>query len=191
MKNTTFACKSWSDYQIASSVFLKKNWTDFVSCARAGLVGNIRKFPEIYRNFLRPVIGDEYCVGAGWYKNENKIFNFPTLSWQPNKITISRTTKLTEKHWGQWSLRSVLHFLPIGVEARISTPWSAWGKISFRAEDKMSFEAEKKTGWGKMGFHFFSNIKCYFFPLSSYMLKSVVELELFSNLQHFTNYFPQ
>ena len=26
--------------------FLKKNWTDFVSCARAGLVGNIGKFPE-------------------------------------------------------------------------------------------------------------------------------------------------
>ena len=30
-------------------MFLKiknKNWTDFVSCARAGLVGNIGKFPE-------------------------------------------------------------------------------------------------------------------------------------------------
>ncbi|CBI35323.3 unnamed protein product, partial [Vitis vinifera] len=38
---------------------------DFVSCARAGLVGNIGKFPENYRNFLRPIIGDEYCVGAG------------------------------------------------------------------------------------------------------------------------------
>ena len=38
----------------------------------------------------------------------------------------------------------------------------------------MSFEAEKK-----MGFHF-----------SSYVLKSVVELELFSNLRHFKNYCP-
>ena len=43
----------------------------------------------------------------------------------------------------------------------------------------MSFEVEKKTGWGEMGFHFFSNIQCYFFPLSSYMLKSVVELDYF------------
>ena len=46
--------------------------------------------------------------------------------------------------------------------------------MGFRTKDKMSFEAEKK-----MGFHF-----------SSYVLKSVVELELFSNLRHFKNYFP-
>lgn len=55
----------------------------------------------------------------------------------------------------------------------------------------MSFEAEKKTGWGKMGFHFFSNIKCYFFPLSSYVLKSAIDLELFSKLRHFKNYIPR
>ena len=50
--------------------------------------------------------------------------------------------------------------------------------MGFRTKDKMSFEAEKK-----MGFHFSSYVL-------SYVLKSVVELELFSNLQHFKNYFP-
>ena len=34
------------DYQIASYVFKKKNWTYFVSYAQAGLVGNIGKFLE-------------------------------------------------------------------------------------------------------------------------------------------------
>ena len=120
------------------------------------------------------------------------FFKFPTLSRWPNITTpLNIITKLTKKHRGQWFLRPALHFLPIGVEVRISTPWLACGKMGFRADDKMSFEAKKKTGYGEMSFHFFSNIKCYFFLLSSYVLKSIVELELFSNLQHFTNYFPQ
>lgn len=44
----------------------------------------------------------------------------------------------------------------------------------------MSFEAEKITGWGQMGLHFFLNIK----------YKRAVELELFSNLQHVKITFP-
>ena len=62
--------------------FLKKKQTDFVSCAWLGLVGNIGKFSEksvkipinieisdrfwkIYQNFCGPIIGYEFCVGAG------------------------------------------------------------------------------------------------------------------------------
>ena len=36
---------------------------------------------------------DEYCVGTGGKKNGNKILNFPTLSWQPNRITTNWTIK--------------------------------------------------------------------------------------------------
>ena len=51
--------------------------------------------------------------------------------------------------------------------------------MGFGAEDKMIFEAEKKRRKraGEMG--------------SSYVLKSAVELELFSNLWYFKNYFFQ
>ena len=51
--------------------------------------------------------------------------------------------------------------------------------MGFGVEDKMIFEAEKKRRKraGEMG--------------SSYVLKSVVELELFSNLWYFKSYFFQ
>ena len=110
-----------------------------------------------------------------WKKWKLYFFlNFPTLSRWPNTTTPPNiTTKLTENTRGQWCLRSTLHFLFTGVEARITAPWSACGKMG------MSFDAENKTG---MGFHFFSNIKYYFFfPLSSYVLKIALELELFSS----------
>ncbi|CBI34013.3 unnamed protein product, partial [Vitis vinifera] len=35
--------------------------------------------------------------------------------------TTKYNHKTYRKHRGQWFLRSALHFLPIGVEARIST----------------------------------------------------------------------
>ena len=51
----------------------------------------------------------------------------------------------------------------------------------------MAFDTEKKWD-GEMGFHFSSNINTiyiYIFHSQAYMFKSVVKLELFSNLQHF------
>ena len=82
LRNTTFACKSWSDYQLASYVFffLKNKIGRILYPTRAGRkyreisrkIGkntdkyrNIGDIFENYRNFRRPIIGDEYCVGAG------------------------------------------------------------------------------------------------------------------------------
>ena len=89
---------------------------------------------------------------------------------KPNHKKKKKNENFYRKNRGQWSLRSTLHFLPIGIEARISTLWLACGKMGFGAEDKMIFEAEKKRRKraGEMG--------------SFYVLKSAVELELFSNL---------
>ena len=119
-------------------------------------------------------------------KNENFIFfQFShTFSVTKHNHTTKYNHKTYRKHQGQWSLRFALHFLHIGVEARISIPWSTCRIMGFRVKDKMSFDAEKKTGSrgngkGEVGFHF-----------SSYVLKSVVGLELFSNLRYFKNYFP-
>ena len=55
--------------------------------------------------------------------------------------------------------------------------------MSFGVEDKMIFEAEKKRRKraGEMGSSY----------VLSYVLKSAVELELFSNLWYFKNYFFQ
>ena len=55
--------------------------------------------------------------------------------------------------------------------------------MGFGAEDKMIFEAEKKRRKraGEMGSSY----------VLSYVLKSAVELELFSNLWYFKNYFFQ
>ena len=114
-------------------------------------------------------------------KKKRKLFffNFPTLSRWPNTTTPPNiTTKLTENTRGQWCLRSTLHFLFTGVEARITAPWSACGKMG------MSSDAENKTG---MGFHFFSNIKYYFF-FSTLILcvKNCVRIRIIF-LQNFIN----
>ena len=45
-----------------------------ILCAGAGLVGNIWKFPKNYRKFLRPIIGNEYCVGARPIKKRKQNF---------------------------------------------------------------------------------------------------------------------
>ena len=64
--------------------FIKKNWIDFISCARAGLVGNIGKII---------------------------FFNFPTLSWQPNRITTSRTIKKKLKQ------NNMIRLVPVRIES--------------------------------------------------------------------------
>ena len=87
-------------------MFFYKKKLDRFCILCAGWTG--RKYREISRKL--PTIGDEYCVGA----NENKIFNFPTLSRWPNTTTPTNiTTKLKENTRGQWCFRSALHFLPM------------------------------------------------------------------------------
>ena len=80
---------------------------------------------------------------------------------------------------------SDLHFISFLLVLRQGSPLCDWraGKIGFGAEDKMIFEAEKKRRKraGEMGSSY----------VLSYVLKSAVELELFSNLWYFKNYFFQ
>ncbi|CBI32434.3 unnamed protein product, partial [Vitis vinifera] len=45
-----------------------------------------------------------------------------TFSVTKHNHTTKYNHKTYRKHRGQWFLRSALHFLPIGVETRISTP---------------------------------------------------------------------
>ena len=121
--------------------FIKKNWTDFVSCARAGLVGNIGKFPENYRQSVTNIVWEQmktkfstfphFLGNKPNHKKKKKIslldfivkkkktktsffFNFPTLSRWPNTTKPPNiTTKLKENTRGQWCFRSALHFLPM------------------------------------------------------------------------------
>ena len=107
-----------------------------------------------------------------------------TFSMTKHNHTTKYNHKTYRKHRGQWSLRSAFHFLPIGVEARISTPLSACRIMGFQAEEFWCREEKQEGKWkGGMGFHFSSYVL-------SYVFKSVVELELFSNLRYFKYHFP-
>ena len=76
--------------------FLKKNknWTDFVSCARAGLVGNIGKFPEKSAKSSKnsrtlQFIGEFSVCIADFFSDFSE--NFPIFPTSPARAQVTKS----------------------------------------------------------------------------------------------------
>ena len=88
-----------------------------------------------------------------WKQNSQLSHTFLAAKQNHNKSNHKnkKNENFYRKNRGQWSLRYTLHFLLIGIEARISTLWLTCGKMGFWGRwqnDFWSREEKKKTGRG-------------------------------------------
>ena len=90
--------------------FLKKNknWTDFVSCARARLVGNIEKFLE--KSAIQTEISSIFCLqpcfGDFFTDFNRNLVKFLPLTFRPLfRIVGHRNPKFP---WKKWKLSSLV-----------------------------------------------------------------------------------
>ena len=99
-----------------------KNWIDFVSCARAGLVGNIGKFPEksAIQTEISPIFCLQPCFGdffADFNRNLAKFlpstFRLPLSYRWPPKPEIS--AKFPRK---KWTLSSLLIYIGYSLQIK-------------------------------------------------------------------------